>query len=195
MNYLEIEKVIGREIMDSRGNPTVEVDVILESGAKGRAAVPSGASTGEREAIELRDKEERFLGKGVMHAVDNVNTIIREKLIGMDARNQEEIDNTLIELDGTKNKSKLGANATLGVSLAVLKASASEEGKPLYKYVGKGTKLPYPMMNILNGGAHADNNLDFQEYMIIPNNLLSFSILSCLRVRKFLLLCFLCIDF
>lgn len=165
----KIKNVIAREILDSRGNPTVEVDVILESGAVGRAAVPSGASTGTREALELRDKDNRFLGKGVMKAVSNVNNIIKEKIIGLDACNQELIDNTMIELDGTKNKENLGANATLGVSLAVLKASANENNVPLYKYVGTGTELPRPMMNILNGGAHADNNLDFQEYMIIPN--------------------------
>ena len=164
----KIKDICAREILDSRGNPTVEVDVILESGILGRAAVPSGASTGIREALELRDKDERFLGKGVQKAVNNVNTIIREKLIGMDAKNQELIDNTMIELDGTKNKENLGANAMLGVSLATLKASAIEEGEPLYKYVGNGKELPYPMMNILNGGAHADNHLDFQEYMIIP---------------------------
>ena len=166
----KIKEIHAREILDSRGNPTVEVDVILESGALGRAAVPSGASTGVREALELRDKDERFVGKGVRKAVNNVNTIIREKLIGMEANDQELIDNTMLELDGTKNKSNLGANATLGVSLATLKASANEANMPLYKYVGNGTKLPYPMMNILNGGAHADNNLDFQEYMIIPQH-------------------------
>ena len=164
----KIKNIHAREILDSRGNPTVEVDVILESGALGRAAVPSGASTGVREALELRDKEERFLGKGVTKAVNNVNNIIREKLIGMDAKDQELIDNTMIELDGTKNKSNLGANAMLGVSLAVLKASANEENTLLYKYVGNGSALPYPMMNIINGGAHADNHLDFQEFMIIP---------------------------
>ena len=164
----KITEIHAREILDSRGNPTVEVDVTLESGALGRAAVPSGASTGVREALELRDKEERFLGKGVQKAVNNVNTIIREKLIGMDAKNQELIDNTMLLLDGTKNKSNLGANATLGVSLAVLKATANEENTPLYKYVGAGKTLPYPMMNIINGGAHADNHLDFQEFMIIP---------------------------
>ena len=164
----KIKEIKAREILDSRGNPTVEVDVILESGALGRAAVPSGASTGIREALELRDKDNRFLGKGVQKAVNNVNTIIREKLIGMDSKNQELIDNTMIQLDGTKNKENLGANAMLGVSLAVLKASANEENLPLYKYVGTGTDLPYPMMNILNGGAHADNHLDFQEYMIVP---------------------------
>jgi len=165
----KIKYIHGREILDSRGNPTVEVDVVLESGAFGRAAVPSGASTGIREALELRDKEKRFLGKGVQKAVDNVNTIIKNKLIGLEAKNQELIDNTMIKLDGTKNKSKLGANAMLGVSLAVLKASAQEANMPLYKYVGNGKKTPYPMMNILNGGAHADNKLDFQEFMIIPN--------------------------
>jgi len=166
----KIKEIHAREILDSRGNPTVEVDVTLESGALGRAAVPSGASTGIREALELRDKDERFVGKGVRKAVNNVNTIIREKLIGMEASNQELIDNTMIELDGTKNKSNLGANAMLGVSLATLKASANEANMPLYKYVGNGTELPYPMMNILNGGAHADNHLDFQEFMIIPQN-------------------------
>ena len=164
----KIKNVYAREILDSRGNPTVEVDVILESGALGRAAVPSGASTGVREALELRDKDERFLGKGVNKAVNNVNNIIREKLIGMEASNQELIDNTMIELDGTNNKSNLGANAILGVSLAVLKASANDANMPLYRYVGDGKTLPRPMMNILNGGAHADNNLDFQEFMIIP---------------------------
>ena len=164
----KIKNIHAREILDSRGNPTVEVDVILESGALGRAAVPSGASTGIREALELRDKDERFLGKGVKKAVDNVNNIIKQKLIGMDAKNQELIDNAMIKLDGTKNKDNLGANAILGVSLAVLKASANEANKPLYKYVGNGKELPYPMMNIINGGAHADNHLDFQEFMIIP---------------------------
>ena len=165
----KIKNVIGREVLDSRGNPTVEVDVILEDNTLGRAIVPSGASTGEREALELRDKEERYMGKGVTKAVNNVNTIIREKLIGMDALDQELIDNTMIELDGTKTKNVLGANAILGVSLATLKAAANSQNTPLYKYVGNGESLPYPMMNIINGGAHADNNLDFQEYMIIPN--------------------------
>ena len=164
----KIIDIHAREIIDSRGNPTVEVDVKLESGAFGRAAVPSGASTGIREALELRDKEDRFLGKGVTKAVNNVNNIIRNKLIGMESTDQELIDNTMIELDGTKNKTNLGANATLGVSLAVLKASANEANMPLYKYVGSGKTLPYPMMNIINGGAHADNHLDFQEFMIIP---------------------------
>ncbi len=164
----KIKEIHAREILDSRGNPTVEVDVILESGILGRAAVPSGASTGVREALELRDKDERYLGKGVTKAVNNVNTIIREKLIGMEAKDQELIDNTMLELDGTKTKNNLGANAMLGVSLAVLKASANEANMPLYKYVGSGVTLPYPMMNIINGGAHADNHLDFQEFMIIP---------------------------
>ena len=164
----KIKNIYAREILDSRGNPTVEVDVLLESGAFGRAAVPSGASTGEREALELRDGGDRFLGKGVQKAINNVNTLIREKLIGMEASNQELVDNMMIELDGTKNKERLGANAMLGVSLAVLKANANEEGVPLYKYVGNGNSLPYPMMNIINGGAHADNHLDFQEFMIIP---------------------------
>ena len=164
----KIKDIHAREILDSRGNPTVEVDVVLESGVLGRAAVPSGASTGIREALELRDKDDRFLGKGVKKAVNNVNTIIREKLIGIDAKEQELIDNTMISLDGTKNKENLGANAILGVSLAVLKASANEANIPLYQYVGNGRTLPYPMMNIINGGAHADNHLDFQEFMIIP---------------------------
>ena len=164
----KIKDLHAREILDSRGNPTVEVDVILEGGVLGRAAVPSGASTGEREALELRDKDERYLGKGVSKAVNNVNTVIRDVLIGMDAKEQELIDSTMLALDGTKNKENLGANAMLGVSLAVLKASAAETGMPLYKYVGEGQELPYPMMNIINGGAHADNHLDFQEFMIIP---------------------------
>lgn len=165
---MKIKNVKAREILDSRGNPTVEVDVILENGVLGRAAVPSGASTGEREALEMRDGGSRYNGKGVLNAVNNVNTIIRDKVIGMDAANQELIDKTMIELDGTETKSRLGANAILGVSMACLKASAISEGKPLYKYVGEGRSLPYPMMNIINGGAHADNNLDFQEFMIIP---------------------------
>ena len=166
----KIQNIIGREILDSRGNPTVEVDVILENGLKATAAVPSGASTGQREALELRDGGSRYNGKGVLKAVNNVNTIIREKLISMDAMNQKLIDKTLIELDGTENKSKLGANAILGVSMATLKAASLASGKSLYRYVGDGTTLPIPMMNILNGGVHADNNLDFQEFMIIPND-------------------------
>lgn len=164
----KIRDLKGREVLDSRGNPTVEVEVLLEDGSLGRALVPSGASTGTREALELRDHDERFMGRGVLKAVNNVNTIIREKLIGLESSNQELIDNTMIELDGTKNKSHLGANAILGVSLANLKASAISAKLPLYKYVGSDTELPVPMMNIINGGAHADNNLDFQEYMIIP---------------------------
>ena len=167
---MKIKDIKAREVLDSRGNPTVEVDVILENGILGRAIVPSGASTGSREAIELRDNDaNRYMGKGVLKAVNNVNTIIREKLISMDASDQALIDKTLLDLDGTENKSKLGANATLGVSMAVLKASSLVANKPLYRYIGEGTTLPRPMMNILNGGAHADNNLDFQEFMIIPN--------------------------
>ncbi len=163
--------IYGREILDSRGNPTIEVDVELESGVIGRAAIPSGASTGEREAVELRDGDNaRYLGKGVLQAVENVNDIIADELIGWDALDQVGIDNMLIELDGTDNKSKLGANATLGVSLAVARASAETLGIPLYRYIG-GTNaktLPVPMMNILNGGKHADNTVDFQEFMIVP---------------------------
>ena len=166
---MKIKDIKAREILDSRGNPTVEVDVILEDGVMGRAAVPSGASTGTREAIELRDGGTRFMGKGVSKAVYNVNGIIKPKIIGMEVENQKLIDETLINLDGTPNKSVLGANATLGVSLACLKAAANEAKVPLYKYVSRGVvSMPRPMMNILNGGAHADNNLDFQEYMIIP---------------------------
>lgn len=167
---MKIKDIKAREVLDSRGNPTVEVDVILENGILGRAIVPSGASTGSREALELRDNDaNRYMGKGVLKAVNNVNTIIREKLISMDASDQALIDKTLLDLDGTENKSNLGANATLGVSMAVLKASSLAANKPLYRYIGEGTTLPRPMMNILNGGAHADNNLDFQEFMIIPN--------------------------
>ncbi len=166
---MKIKNVIGREILDSRGNPTVEVDVILENGMMARAAVPSGASTGEREALELRDGDKsRFMGKGVLRAVENVNTVIRDRVVGMEVEDQRAIDNAMIELDGTETKSKLGANAILGVSMACLKAAAMNAGKPLYDYVGNGTTLPVPMMNIINGGAHADNSLDFQEYMIIP---------------------------
>ena len=165
---MKIKNVIGREILDSRGNPTVEVDVILENGIVGRAAVPSGASTGEREALEMRDNDLRFGGQGVLKAVNNVNTVLRDAVIGMDASNQKELDYKMIELDGTDTKSKLGANAILGISMAAMKASALAEGKELYEYIGNGNTLPVPMMNILNGGAHADNNLDFQEFMIIP---------------------------
>lgn len=164
----KIKNVYAREVLDSRGNPTVEVEVTLEDGSLGRAIVPSGASTGVREALELRDHDDRFMGKGVLTAVSNVNNIIKDKVIGLESTDQELIDNTMLELDGTKNKSRLGANAILGVSLANLKASAISKGMPLYRYVGNGTNQPRPMMNILNGGAHADNKLDFQEYMIIP---------------------------
>ena len=164
-----IKDIKAREILDSRGNPTVEVDVILENGVLGRAEVPSGASTGEREALEMRDNDiKRFNGKGVLNAVKNVNEIIRPAVIGMDAFNQRFVDQKMIKLDGTKTKSKLGANAILGVSMACLKAAAKAKGLPLYKYVGDGENLPVPMMNILNGGCHADNKLDFQEFMIIP---------------------------
>ncbi|AUG53019.1 phosphopyruvate hydratase [Thalassospira marina] len=160
----------GREILDSRGNPTVEVDVTLESGAFGRAAVPSGASTGAHEAVELRDKEERYLGKGVTKAVSAVNGEIFEALAGVDAEEQIEIDQAMIDLDGTANKSRLGANAILGVSLAVAKAAAQEAGLPLYRYIGGSyaRTLPVPMMNIINGGEHADNAIDVQEFMIVP---------------------------
>jgi len=175
---LAIELVRAREILDSRGNPTVEVDVILENGALGRAGVPSGASTGENEACELRDGDaKRYLGKGTLKAVDNVNKKIAPEILGMDARDQEEIDHLMIQLDGTKNKSKLGANAILGVSMAVAKAAAEASGLPLYRYLG-GTAakvLPVPMMNILNGGKHADNTVDFQEFMIQPWGAKSFS--------------------
>ena len=166
---MKIKDVIGREIIDSRGNPTVEVDVILENGVMGRAAVPSGASTGEREALELRDGDQsRYMGKGVLKAVENVNGPLRDLVIGMDAANQKELDYAMINLDGTETKSKFGANAILGISMAAMKASAINEGKPLYRYIGDGDVLPRPMMNIINGGAHADNKLDFQEFMIIP---------------------------
>ena len=165
-----IKDVIGREVLDSRGNPTVEVDVVLECGFIGRAIVPSGASTGVREALELRDGGNRYLGKGVLTAVNNVNTTIRDAVIGMNSLDQKALDYKLIELDGTKTKSKLGANAILGVSMANLKAAAKYKGLPLYKYIGEGTLLPIPMMNILNGGAHADNPLDFQEFMIVPQH-------------------------
>ena len=166
---MKIKDVIGREILDSRGNPTVEVDVILENGVVGRAAVPSGASTGEREALELRDGDKnRYLGKGVLKAVSNVNGPLKELVVGMDAANQKELDYAMIEADGTETKSKYGANAILGISMAAMKASAINEGKKLYEYIGDGKTLPVPMMNIINGGAHADNKLDFQEFMIIP---------------------------
>ena len=174
----EIREVIAREILDSRGNPTVEVDVILEDGTWGRAAVPSGASTGAFEAVELRDNDpQRYLGKGVTQAVENVNSIIGPEILGFDALDQVGIDEYLIELDGTPNKGKLGANAILGVSMAVAKAAANYLGLPLYRYLG-GTNarvLPAPMMNILNGGKHADNNVDIQEFMIMPLGASSFS--------------------
>jgi len=166
-----IVDLIGREIIDSRGNPTVECDVLLESGVMGRAAVPSGASTGSREAIELRDGDRsRYLGKGVLKAVEHINTEISEALMGLDASEQAFIDKTLIDLDGTENKSRLGANAMLAVSMAVAKASAEQSGLPLYRYFGGSgpMQLPVPMMNVINGGAHANNNLDLQEFMIIP---------------------------
>ena len=165
---MKIENIKAREVLDSRGNPTVEVDVILENGVMGRAIVPSGASTGEREALELRDGGVRFMGKGVLNAVSNVNGPLRDAIIGMDVFDQEAIDRKMIALDGTETKSKYGDNAILGISMAVLKAAALAKGLPLYQYVGEGRTLPYPMMNIINGGAHADNKLDFQEFMIIP---------------------------
>jgi enolase len=166
-----IVDIIGREILDSRGNPTVECDVLLESGAMGRAAVPSGASTGSREAIELRDGDaSRYLGKGVLTAVEHVNTEISEAMMGLDATEQAYIDRILIDLDGTENKSRLGANATLAVSMAVARAAAEESGLPLYRYLGGSAAMamPVPMVNVINGGAHANNNLDLQEMMIIP---------------------------
>jgi enolase len=166
-----IVDIVGREILDSRGNPTVECDVLLESGTMGRAAVPSGASTGSREAIELRDGDKsRYLGKGVLRAVEHVNTEISEAVLGLDAAEQAFLDKTLIDLDGTDNKSRLGANATLAVSMAVARAAAEESGLPLYRYFGGmgGMQMPVPMMNVINGGAHANNNLDLQEFMILP---------------------------
>ena len=167
---MKIKDIKAREILDSRGNPTVEVDVILENGIMARASVPSGASTGSREALELRDGDKtRYNGKGVLKAVNNVNTFIRDLVIGMDIEDQKAIDYAMINLDGTPTKSKLGANAILGVSMACLKAAAILNGKPLYEYIGSGRTLPRPMINIINGGAHADNSLDFQEFMIIPN--------------------------
>ncbi len=173
-----ITEVYAREILDSRGNPTVEVEVCLEDGAVGRAAVPSGASTGVHEAVELRDGDkERYLGKGVTKAVDNVNDVIAEAIIGLEATRQTEIDELLIRLDGTPNKGKLGANAILGVSMAVAKAAAASVGLPLYLYLGgmAAKELPVPMMNIMNGGQHADNNVDIQEFMIMPVGAKSFS--------------------
>ncbi|HEX9024596.1 MAG TPA: phosphopyruvate hydratase [Geobacteraceae bacterium] len=174
----QITDVYAREILDSRGNPTLEVEVFLDSGAMGRAAVPSGASTGEREALELRDGDKaRYLGKGVLTAVGNVNDQIAEQVIGMEASDQIGIDRRMLELDGTEYKSNLGANAILGVSLAVAKAAADEAGLPLYQYIGgaNAKELPLPMMNILNGGAHADNNVDIQEFMIMPAGAANFA--------------------
>jgi enolase len=172
-----IVDVVAREILDSRGNPTVEADVLLESGVMGRAAVPSGASTGSREAIELRDGDAaRYLGKGVVQAVENVNTEISEAIIGLDAEEQAFVDKAMIDLDGTDNKSRLGANAMLAVSMAVAKAAAEEAGLPLYRYFGGSgpMSMPVPMMNVINGGAHANNNLDIQEFMILPVGAASF---------------------
>ncbi|HPN66681.1 MAG TPA: phosphopyruvate hydratase [Candidatus Omnitrophota bacterium] len=171
MNKVTIKKIKGREILDSRGNPTVEVDAVLSDGTFGRAAVPSGASTGEHEALELRDGDKaRYMGKGVLKAVANVDDFIAPKVKGMDAFKQKELDNAMIELDGTPTKAKLGANAILGVSLAVARAAANSKGVPLYKYLGgsKAVTLPVPLMNIINGGLHADNSLDLQEFMIAP---------------------------
>src|SRR5947199_4142071 len=166
-----IVDIVAREILDSRGNPTVECDVLLESGVMGRAAVPSGASTGSREAIELRDGDKsRYSGKGVLKACENINTEISEAIMGLDANEQAFLDRTLIDLDGTENKGRLGANAMLAVSMAVAKAAAEEAGLPLYRYFGGSgaMQMPVPMMNVVNGGAHANNNLDLQELMIIP---------------------------
>src|SRR5918999_2918454 len=173
----KIRAVRARQILDSRGNPTVEVEVSLRSGAHGRAAVPSGASTGEFEATELRDGGEAYGGKGVSKAVDNVNGEIAEAVTGRDATDQEGLDRALVDLDGTPNKSRLGANAILGVSLAAAHAAAAEEGLPLWRYLGGEAAhvLPVPMMNVLNGGAHADNKVDFQEFMIVPSGAASFS--------------------
>ncbi len=172
-----IHDVLAREVLDSRGNPTVEVEVLLASGALGRALVPSGASTGQFEAVELRDGGDRYLGKGVENAVKNVDTLISDALAGMDAYAQREVDQLLVDLDGTDNKAKLGANAILGVSLATARAAADDLGLPLYRYVGGANAhvLPVPMMNVLNGGEHADNNVDFQEFMIMPVGAASFT--------------------
>ena len=173
----QIKRVHGREVLDSRGNPTVEVEVTLDSGAFGRAIVPSGASTGEHEAVELRDGGKRYFGKGVQNAVKNVNTEIASSIIGLDAADQKALDHKLIALDGTENKSRLGANAMLGVSLAVARATADDRHAPLYRSIGgeKAVTLPVPMMNVMNGGVHADNNIDLQEFMIMPIGANSFS--------------------
>ena len=166
----KIKDIHAREILDSRGNPTVEVEVTLECGIKAMASVPSGASTGKNEALELRDGDnDRYHGKGVLKAISNVNNIIAKELVGKDCLNQRDIDNIMLELDGTYNKEKLGANAILGVSLASLKSAAMYEGKELYEYLGSEYSMPRCMMNILNGGAHASNRLDFQEFMIVPS--------------------------
>jgi len=175
---VKIKDIIAREIMDSRGNPTVETDVVLASGARGRAGVPSGASTGTREALELRDGDKsRYNGKGVLKAVANINGPIRDAVLGMDANAQSDIDNTMLKLDGTENKSKLGANALLGVSLASAHAAAAESGQMLFQYLGgeEAVNLPVPMMNIINGGSHADNSVDIQEFMVMPVGAASFS--------------------
>ena len=178
MTILKITHIIGREVLDSRGNPTVEVDVILEDGNVGSAMIPSGASTGEHEAVELRDGDKnRYLGRGVQTAVNNVNTLITDHLVGMNANNQADIDQAIIDLDGSPNKSNLGANAILGVSMAVARAAAGSADQPLYSYLGgeQSNMLPIPMMNILNGGSHADNNVDIQEFMVFPIGANSFS--------------------
>ena len=178
MTILKISHIIGREVLDSRGNPTVEVDVILDNGTVGSAMVPSGASTGEHEAVELRDGDKnRYLGRGVDTAVNNVNTLITDHLVGMNANNQADIDQAMIDLDGSPNKSNLGANAILGVSMAVARAAAGSADQPLYSYLGseQSNMLPIPMMNILNGGSHADNNVDIQEFMVFPIGANSFS--------------------
>ncbi|HEY6200304.1 MAG TPA: phosphopyruvate hydratase [Candidatus Binatia bacterium] len=174
---MKIKQLLGREVLDSRGQPTVEVDVTLANGVRGRATVPSGASTGEHEAVELRDGASRYLGKGVAQAVANVNRVIAPRVRGKDARRQEEIDRLMIDLDGSADKGRLGANAILGVSLAAAKAQAAADKLPLYRYLGgpRAKTLPVPMLNVLNGGAHADNNVDFQEFMIVPAGLKSFT--------------------
>ncbi len=181
--YLEIDEVRALEVLDSRGNPTVQVEVVLEDGSEGVAMVPSGASTGSFEAVELRDGDKsRYMGKGVLKAVENVNTIIREKVIGMNAYDQLTLDKTLIEIDGTENKGRLGANATLGVSLAVARAAANSLGMELYNYIGgcNSKVIPTPMMNIMNGGKHADSTLSIQEFMIMPVGAKTFK--ECLRM-------------
>ena len=172
----KIVNIIGREVLDSRGNPTVEAEVFLESGSIGLACSPSGASTGSREALELRDGDKaRYLGKGVLKAVENINQQIKSKLVGMDINDQQKIDQTMLDLDGTENKENLGANSILAVSLAAAKAAAADNGRSLYEQIGQGTMLPVPMMNIINGGEHADNNVDIQEFMILPVGVSSFS--------------------